>query len=101
MYWVVLLVVGLGALGGLFHVSQRRAFERRAFELEVDFSRRVAELEESLANATDELRRAHVRLDNHQRELGALARDIGWSDDRAHTRVLTAPIPPMAKKPIE
>lgn len=43
-----------------------------------------------------ELRRAHVRLDNHERQIKAMGRDIGWADDRAYTRALTGPQPPLS-----
>ncbi len=48
----------------------------------------------------DSARRAHVRLDNQQRQLEALAKQLGWTDDRALTTAMTAPLSPVKPKSV-
>ena len=75
MYWFLLAAIGMLAIAGLMMHSSLAALERRTLELE----------EESL--------RARVRLTNHQRQIDALGRELGWIDDRAHTKMLTGKVP--------
>ena len=44
-----------------------------------------------LRAALEDVRRAHVRLDNQQRQLEALSKELGWTDDRMKTKLLGSP----------
>lgn len=87
MYGFILLAIALMALGGLMLAMNLRALERRA-----------ALVEEQTSRDREEARRAHVRLDNHQRQLEALGHELGWVDDRAHTKVITSKLPREEKE---
>lgn len=96
MYWFLIgaaLLIAAAVFLLLSHshsVEDRcRAIERELAELR---SKHDADHETSLgvaSDASEAARRAHVRLDNHHRQIVALGQDIGWSDERAHTRMLT------------
>lgn len=75
MYVFLLAALALLALGGLMLHSNLAALERRALEFE------------------EQNARAHARLANHQRQLDALGREMGWVDDHAHTKMLTGKLP--------
>ncbi|HEY3493809.1 MAG TPA: phage holin family protein [Polyangiaceae bacterium] len=95
---VVLLV-----LGGVMLARAQRELERRVLGFEATIhelehqddmqSKTVATVREDLSKTDAELRRAHVRIDNDQRQIKALGSEMGWSDDRAHTKVLTSRLP--------
>lgn len=86
MYWLIVALALLAAAGILIGLGLR------------DVERRVEALTETLAvvrktadDGADSARRAHLRADNHQRQLDALGKELGWVDDRSLTKVLTAP----------
>jgi chromosome segregation ATPase len=79
-YWYLLGLMGLLALGGVLLSRSTRALDRR-----------ISALEDSLASAREDLRRAHVRIDNQQRQLEALGKQLGWSDNHALTQVIPSP----------
>lgn len=89
MYWI-LLAVGLVALGGLWLTASYRELDARSRAIDdaLALVRRTAEV------AEDSGRRAHLRLDNQQRQLDAMGKELGWVDDRSRTKVLTAKLPP-------
>jgi hypothetical protein len=76
--WYLLAVIALLALGGLSLAASYRSMDKR-----------TAATEESS-------RRAHLRLDNQQRQLEAIAKDLGWADNHAWTRVIDQPLPSKA-----
>jgi hypothetical protein len=89
MYWFLLIALGLLAVGGLMLVSVHRSGERRVAAIE----KLLEELRRSEDVSSDAARRAHVRLDNQQRQLDALAKELGWADDRTRTKMLTGVLP--------
>lgn len=70
LHWSLFGAIGLLALCMLTSTYSHRQLERRIVTIET-------------APTREECRRAHVRLDNQQQQLEALA--------RSHTRLLTAP----------
>lgn len=80
LHWVLFAAIGLLAASLLCLSSGYRQLERRLSVLEA-------------SPVADEARRAHVRLDSDDRRIRALARELGWTDDRAHTRVVTIDTP--------
>jgi len=72
--WYVVAALGLLAIGGLTLAASYASLERRASDNE------------------ESTRRAHLRLDNQQRQLEAMAKDLGWADNHAHTKVITQPL---------
>ena len=77
MHGALLCALGLFALAGLLFVRSHRELERR-----------VRTLTEQVDAGSDSARRAHERLDNHQRQVEAIGRVVGWVDARVHTRVI-------------
>lgn len=80
--WYVLIALGLLALGGLTLTASYRSMEKR------------------LAATEESSRRAHLRLDNQQRQLDAIAKDLGWADNHAWTRVIDQPCPVPPSKAV-
>ncbi|HWO11260.1 MAG TPA: hypothetical protein VNN80_17320 [Polyangiaceae bacterium] len=76
MSWL-LLAVGFCLSGCAFIAFGLRQLDRRSNAIDQE----LAELRESA-------RRAHIRADNHDRQIAALGKELGWSDDRAKTRVI-------------
>ncbi len=87
LHWTLFGAIGLLTVSFLSLTYSHRELQRR-----------MANVESSASSSAEESRRAHVRLDNQQRQLEALARELGWADDRSHTKVLTErlalPLPP-------
>lgn len=91
--WFWLVGLALLALGGLMLLQAHRSIEKRADAIDA-----------GLARVAEEARRAHVRIDNDQRQIGALGKQLGWVDDKSFTRVLTGrlsapPVPPPLPEP--
>lgn len=96
MYWFLISAALLIATAGFLLLSHSHSVEDRCQSLEREFAalraRQDSDHQTALgigADASEQARRAHVRLDNHDRQIAALGHDIGWSDEKAHTRVLT------------
>lgn len=89
LHWVLLAAIGLLALAGLNLVMSGRETASRVHALEHSFAQ---------SDGAEEARRAHVRCDNLQLQVDALARELGWVDDRHHTKVITLP-PPADESP--
>ncbi len=84
LHWTLFGAIGLLSAGLFTLTYAHRQLDRRVYALET-------------ATTAEDIRRAHVRLDNEHRQLEALARELGWSDDRSHTRVLTERLPTPVK----
>jgi hypothetical protein len=82
MQWAVAVLVVLSLC---WLVREMRRLDRRVRAIAAE----LRPLDEASSANTEAARRAHLRLDNHHAQIGALGRDLGWVDDRAHTRVLT------------
>lgn len=80
VHWTLFGVNGLLAASLLCSLYCYRQLERRVGTIE-------------LADSASDVRRAHIRLDNQARQLESLARQLGWVDDRSHTKVLTIETP--------
>ena len=100
MYWFLISAALLIATAGFLLLSHSHSVEDRCQSLEREFTtlraRQDSDHQTALgigADASEQARRAHVRLDNHDRQIAALGHDIGWSDEKAHTRVLTGAEP--------
>lgn len=94
MYWLLLGSIGLLAIAGFLLVRSQQATARRDDMQD----RELVELRTTAVAASDTARRAHLRIDHQQETIEAVARDIGWSDERARTKVLTATALPPPKK---
>lgn len=95
----LVLALLLLTLGGFMLFAGYRELDRRACALEEGLSRQGRAVEDAVSlvdAASDESRRAHLRLDRQEKIVRQLGSELGWVDDRAHTQVLTAPIPAMA-----
>jgi hypothetical protein len=84
----LLVALGLLAVGGLLLVLQHRELAAAMDRIDI----RCQGADDRSQSAAAEVRRAHVRIDNQQRQLKAITDDLAWTDDRAHTRVLTQPV---------
>lgn len=93
MWWVVTALICV-VLAGLILSHSVAELQRRAarIDAELTLARSRADINEKRAeDAETAARRAHARLDRQQTAFESLARDVGWSDDRAKTAVLGSP----------
>lgn len=100
--YVQLGALGLLAIAGLLLWKAHSLIEDRACKLEQDLAQlrdRTNAVETAVEQAQVSAERAHVRIDNHQKQIEALGHDIGWSDNRARTRILTGTQIPAAAFP--
>jgi len=86
LHWTLLGMIALLAVSLLLLLQSHRELDRRV-STGLDGAPTVREQLDAASNA----RRAHVRLDNYERQLHALARQLGWSDDRARTQIAGSP----------
>ena len=92
----LLLALGLLALGGLALAHALHKLDERLLAFDERVHREedaLIHVEVVLDDAAESARRAHLRIDNDQRRIEALADQLGWVDDRAHTKTLTGPLP--------
>lgn len=96
LHWGLLGMIALLTVSVLLLTHSHRELDRRVAtrELASPSPEELRSTASESRHADDECRRAHVRLDNQERELQALARQLGWSDDRARTRLLGSPSEP-------
>lgn len=93
-----LFVLATFAIGGICLIRASREQEKVTRAM----IEHLEQVDASLRSIADSSRRAHLRLDTTQRQLGAITEQLGWSDDHAHTKLLTIPLdrrlPPEASK---
>lgn len=94
--WLQLAALGLLAIGGLLLLRVIHDLEDRVAALDRELAAVAAELvelDDHEGATAQETRRAHVRIDNHHRQLRALAEQMGWADEHARTKLLTGTVP--------
>ena len=93
LHWVLLGLIALLGISLLIVIRDHQDLAERVSARERS-SPSPSELRAAVADLAelgDETRRAHVRLDNQNRQLQALIRELGWSDDRHRTEQLGSP----------
>lgn len=89
LHWAEFAAIALLTLAVLTLTYSHRQLQRRATNTES----RLTTADGLLLSASEEARRAHRRLDNQERQIKALAKQLGWTDDHAYTKVLTERLP--------
>jgi hypothetical protein len=96
LHWGMLGMIALLSASVLMLAQNHLELEGRVVERELA-SPTPAELRLAVDEsrlAVGESLRAHGRLDTHHRQIQSLAKELGWADDRARTRIMGSPSEP-------